>query len=127
ADRRVFGADARRLAADRPHAAEALRSLARRSVSDESRRCGAVPRDRSRRVRSMDVAVTVIKPGMLTTVQDLGRWGFQARGVPVAGPMDPVSHRVANALVGNPRDAALLELTLLGPELAFEDERIVAV
>jgi biotin-dependent carboxylase-like uncharacterized protein len=75
----------------------------------------------------MDVGLTVIKPGMLTTVQDLGRWGFQARGVPVAGPMDPVSHRVANALVGNPRDAALLELTLLGPELAFEDERIVAV
>jgi antagonist of KipI len=75
----------------------------------------------------MDIGLTVIKPGMLTTVQDLGRWGFQARGVPVAGPMDPVSHRVANALAGNPRDAALLEITLLGPELAFEDERIVAV
>jgi antagonist of KipI len=71
--------------------------------------------------------VTVIKPGMLTTVQDTGRWGFQARGVPVAGPMDPVSHRVANALVGNARDAALLEITLLGPELEFEDERVVAV
>ena len=57
----------------------------------------------------------VIRPGMLTTVQDLGRWGFQARGVPVAGPMDPVSHRLANALVGNGRDAAALEITLLGP------------
>jgi biotin-dependent carboxylase-like uncharacterized protein len=75
----------------------------------------------------MDVAVSVIKPGMLTTVQDLGRWGFQAQGVPVAGPMDPVSHRLANALVGNDRDAALLEITLLGPELEFEDERLVAV
>jgi antagonist of KipI len=64
---------------------------------------------------------------MLTTVQDLGRWGFQSRGVPVAGPMDPVSHRLANALVGNDRDAALLEITLLGPELEFEDERVVAV
>src|SRR5882762_9093432 len=71
--------------------------------------------------------VAVIKPGMLTTVQDVGRWGLQARGVPVAGPMDPVSHRVANALVGNGRDAALLEITLLGPELEFEDERLVAV
>src|SRR4051812_14091204 len=71
--------------------------------------------------------VTVVKPGMLTTVQDTGRWGFQARGVPVAGPMDPVSHRAANALVGNARDAALLEITLLGPELDFEDEREVAV
>ena len=72
-------------------------------------------------------SISVVKPGMLTTVQDAGRWGFQARGVPVAGPMDPVSHRLANALVGNSRDAALLEVTLLGPELEFEDERLVAV
>jgi antagonist of KipI len=72
-------------------------------------------------------AVTVIKPGMLTTVQDSGRWGYQSQGVPVAGPMDPVSHRLANALVGNARDAALLEITLLGPELEFEDQRLVAV
>ena len=71
--------------------------------------------------------IAVIKPGMLTTVQDLGRWGFQAQGVPVAGPMDPVSHRLANALVGNGRDAALLEVTLLGPELEFDDERLVAL
>lgn len=73
------------------------------------------------------MVVTVIKPGMLTTVQDAGRWGFQARGVPVAGPMDPVAHRLANALVGNSRDAALLEVTMLGPELEFDDERLVAV
>ncbi len=71
--------------------------------------------------------VSVIRPGMLTTVQDAGRWGFQSSGVPVAGPMDPVSHRLANALVGNRRDAALLEVTLLGPELEFDDERLVAV
>src|SRR4051812_22768783 len=72
-------------------------------------------------------AISVIKPGMLTTVQDAGRWGYQSRGVPVAGPMDPVSHRLANALVGNARSAALLEITLIGPELEFEDERLVAV
>jgi antagonist of KipI len=71
--------------------------------------------------------VCVLKPGMQTTVQDTGRWGFQSRGVPVAGPMDPVSHRLANALVGNDRDAATLEITLLGPELEFDDERLVAV
>src|SRR4051812_50220439 len=64
---------------------------------------------------------------MLTTIQDAGRWGFQSRGVPVAGPMDPVSHRLANALVRNSRLAAGLEITLLGPELEFDDERIVAV
>jgi antagonist of KipI len=73
------------------------------------------------------VALRVIKPGMLTTVQDTGRWGYQSRGVPVAGPMDPYSHRVANALVGNARHAAALEVTLLGPELEFDDERVVAV
>jgi antagonist of KipI len=71
--------------------------------------------------------VVVVRPGMLTTVQDNGRWGYQARGVPVAGPMDSVSHRMANALVGNAVGAATLEITLLGPELEFEDDRLVAV
>jgi len=64
---------------------------------------------------------------MLTTVQDAGRWGFQSRGVPVAGPMDPVSFRLANAIVGNRRDASALEVTLLGPELIFEDARTIVV
>ena len=69
----------------------------------------------------------VNKPGMLTTVQDRGRWGLQSRGVPVAGPMDPCSHRLANALAGNGAHAATLEVTLVGPELEFDDERVVAV
>ena len=69
----------------------------------------------------------VIKAGMLTTVQDRGRWGLQAQGVPVAGPMDPCSHRLANALAGNEPGAATLEVTLVGPELEFDDERVVAV
>jgi len=73
------------------------------------------------------VALRVIRPGMLTTIQDAGRWGYQSRGVPVAGPMDAVSFRLANALVGNGRDAAALEITLLGPELEFEDERVIAI
>lgn len=81
----------------------------------------------ARGVEPSAAAVSVIKPGMLTTIQDAGRWGFQSRGVPVAGPMDPVAHRLANALVGNDRAAALLEITLVGPELEFEDERLVAV
>jgi biotin-dependent carboxylase-like uncharacterized protein len=72
-------------------------------------------------------AVRVVKAGMLTTIQDRGRWGLQGRGVPVAGPMDPVSHRLANALVGNNADAATLEITLIGPQLEFEDERMIAV
>ncbi len=71
--------------------------------------------------------VHVIRPGMLTTIQDRGRWGLQARGVPVAGPMDPLSHRLANALVRNDANAATLEVTLLGPDLEFDDEGTVAV
>jgi KipI family sensor histidine kinase inhibitor len=71
--------------------------------------------------------IVVIRPGMLTTVQDLGRWGYQNRGVPVAGPMDAVAHRVANAAVGNAPDAATLEITLIGPELRFEQDAVVAI
>ena len=69
----------------------------------------------------------VIVPGMLTTIQDQGRWGWQSRGVPVAGPMDPYCHRLANVLVGNQSDGATLEVTLVGPEVEFQDERIAAV
>jgi len=71
--------------------------------------------------------VRVITPGMLTTIQDLGRWGWQGRGVPVAGPMDPRSHRLANTLAGNETDAAAIEMTIVGPEVEFDDERIAAV
>jgi antagonist of KipI len=59
----------------------------------------------------------VVRPGLLTTVQDLGRWGRQAYGVPVAGPMDAYSHALANQLAGNAASAATLEITLMGPEL----------
>ena len=72
-------------------------------------------------------SLRVITPGMLTTIQDLGRWGWQGRGVPVAGPMDPRSHRLANTLAGNETDAAAIEMTIVGPEVEFDDERIAAV
>jgi biotin-dependent carboxylase-like uncharacterized protein len=64
---------------------------------------------------------------MLTTIQDAGRWGYQDRGMPVAGPMDAYSQRAANLLVGNAPDAAVLEVTLLGPELEFDAASVVAV
>lgn len=73
------------------------------------------------------MSVHVIRPGMLTTVQDLGRWGQQRFGVVVGGAMDELSHRVANLLVRNPEDAATLELTLTGASLAFEQTALVAV
>ena len=74
-----------------------------------------------------DAAIRVVRPGLLTTIQDLGRWGHQASGVPVAGPMDTFSHRLANALVGNAPDAATLEIMLIGPELEFSVATVVAV
>ena len=72
-------------------------------------------------------SVLVIKPGLLTTVQDLGRFGHQAAGVPVAGPMDAFSHRLANQLVANEPDAATLEVTLIGPELEVDIDTTIAI
>jgi antagonist of KipI len=73
------------------------------------------------------VTLTVVKPGMLTTVQDLGRRGYQGVGVPVSGPMDVYSHRLANLAAGNPPMAAALEITILGPELVAEGDLVCAV
>jgi biotin-dependent carboxylase-like uncharacterized protein len=69
----------------------------------------------------------VVRPGLLSTVQDLGRWSHQADAVPIAGAMDLFSHRLANHLVGNPPDAATLEITLIGPELRVEADTVLAV
>lgn len=71
--------------------------------------------------------IVVEEPGMLSTVQDLGRWGWQHHGVSVSGAMDPVSHCRANRLVANPDNAATLEVTLAGPTLRFEEACRVAV
>jgi antagonist of KipI len=68
-----------------------------------------------------------IKAGLLTTVQDLGRFGHQESGVPVAGPMDAFSHRLANQLVGNDALAATLEVTLIGPEFIVDVATAIAV
>ena len=62
----------------------------------------------------MSARLLVEAPGMLTTVQDLGRPGHEHMGVPPSGAMDPGALRVANALIGNAPDAAALEFTLLG-------------
>ena len=69
----------------------------------------------------------VVKPGMLTTIQDAGGGAVSRAACRWPGRWIPCSHRLANALVGNDRDAATLEVTLIGPELEFEDERLVAV
>ena len=69
----------------------------------------------------------VVRAGMFTTVQDLGRTGHRAEGVPLSGAADALALRLANLLVGNPETAAGLEFTLIGPELEFAHDSIVAL
>ena len=60
----------------------------------------------------------VLTPGPYTTVQDKGRFGYQQIGVPISGAIDQFAFRVANLLVGNPEESAVLEITVVGPQLA---------
>lgn len=68
----------------------------------------------------MTAALRIISPGLCTTVQDLGRHGFQQLGVAVGGALDPVAFRVANALVGNAANVGVLEALYIGPTFAIE-------
>ena len=68
----------------------------------------------------------VVAPGMMTTVQDGGRIGFQQYGMPVAGPMDGESYAIGQALVGNTTPVGALECTVLSPTLKVKGTCIVA-
>jgi antagonist of KipI len=70
--------------------------------------------------------ITVIKPGMLTTIQDQGRIGYRGYGMPVSGVMDRYAATMANLLAGNQPEAAVLEMTMLGATLAFDSESYVS-
>lgn len=72
----------------------------------------------------MTSSLHVIEPGLLATVQDLGRVGWQRFGIPVSGATDPIALRAANVLVGNPQGAAGLEIAMLGPCLEVEAESV---
>lgn len=72
-------------------------------------------------------SMKIVRPGFFTTVQDLGRWGFQSGGVPVSGAMDPFSLRIGNTLLGNADGDAALEVTVVGPEIVFGGERCVVL
>ncbi len=73
------------------------------------------------------MAVKVLKPGLSTTVQDLGRPGYYHIGIPISGGMDRFALRCANMLVGNKEGLAVLEAVFMGPELKFSDDATVAV
>ncbi|MBD2843722.1 biotin-dependent carboxyltransferase [Paenibacillus sp. IB182496] len=73
------------------------------------------------------MSLKIHKPGLLTTVQDLGRHGAQKYGVIVSGAMDGFALRTANLLVGNEEHAAGLEVTMVGPEIELEDPTLLSV
>ncbi len=71
--------------------------------------------------------LTVVKPGLLTTVQDEGRFGFREYGMQVSGAMDRYACTVANILAGNGPSSAVLEMTLIGGAFRFEKDAYVSV
>lgn len=73
------------------------------------------------------MAIEILKPGLATSVQDGGRPGYYNLGIPLSGALDQYSLAVANLLVGNREDEAVIECTLLGPELRFDAAAVVAV
>ena len=73
------------------------------------------------------MSITILNPGLLTTVQDFGRIGYQQFGVPVSGVVDPRAMSIANILVDNPEDEAVLECTMLGPQIRFNAPNAIAI
>ena len=73
------------------------------------------------------MSVRVVRAGLLSTIQDLGRHGLQHLGIVPCGAMDPLAHHMANALVGNDAASATLECTVIGPELTFEEDALIAL
>jgi len=72
-------------------------------------------------------ALLVLTPGAMTTIQDLGRTGFAHMGVPLSGALDQEAAGIANALLGNPAEAAVLECTVVGPSFAVLEKVELAI
>jgi len=70
--------------------------------------------------------ITIVKPGLLSTVQDLGRYHYLPQAVPISGAMDTLSARIANKAVGNPDDAAVIEFTQAGAEFTADTDLLIA-
>jgi len=73
------------------------------------------------------MAIKVLKSGLATTVQDAGREGYYNVGIPLSGALDQYSFRAANLLVGNDENTAVLECALMGPDLEFQRDAVIAV
>ncbi|TKC04274.1 5-oxoprolinase subunit C family protein [Pedobacter frigoris] len=73
------------------------------------------------------MGIRILKPGLLSTVQDTGRYGHQKSGMVVSGAMDTLALKIGNMLLGNALAEAALECTLSGPELIFERDQLIAI
>lgn len=73
------------------------------------------------------MSIKVLKSGLLTTIQDLGRYGHQKSGMIVSGAMDTLALRIGNLLLGNSVNHAGIECTLLGPVILFENNQLIAI
>jgi antagonist of KipI len=67
------------------------------------------------------MSITILKPGIMSSVQDLGRWGFQQFGVPIGGAIDKLSTSLANIICGNDENEAVIEMTLHGTSILFNE------
>jgi len=74
-----------------------------------------------------DNCIEVIKPGLYTTIQDRGRYAYRHWGVPVGGAMDQHSFRFVNACLGNIPYEAVIEVTMIGPELFFHGSALICI
>lgn len=73
------------------------------------------------------MSITILKPGMMSSLQDLGRYGFQQFGVPIGGAMDKVSAALANIICGNDENEAVIEMTLHGTSIMFNEAAFCAI
>lgn len=73
------------------------------------------------------MSITILKPGMMSSLQDNGRWGFQQFGVPIGGAMDKVSATLANIICGNDENEAVIEMTLHGASFMFNEAAYCAI
>lgn len=73
------------------------------------------------------MSMNILRSGMLTTIQDLGRWGYQKYGILVGGAMDTDAARLSNRLVGNDESEGVLEITLIGPVIRFTEDALIAL
>ena len=71
--------------------------------------------------------IKIISSGVLSTIQDLGRYGYRSHGIPLSGAMDQSSAKLANLLVGNDENDALIECTMMGPKIEFHCDTYIAV